>query len=311
MLHKINFTLVCFLCLSTTVSSKENRGFVRVDKVCVTVDNERPILLSEVKRKAETMESDYKAAQQELMEERAMRVAAGKMLKINLADIKETRNKHIRKIIESNKLTLEEFESRLKGPPLFMTLRQYEDDIDNQIIKGQFDASVASKVQISPREIEAEIAKRAASPAKFVVIFISIAPKKGLKKADALRLQFIRAKNIRQEILGLKDLNALQKNYSGQSDVSIVGPLDYEEDSLMDRYDLQLKKNPTSRVTEPFEDGGVVTMIVKEKVLQLDNQKTALEKVGNDLYNRAVQQGRNAVTKRTLANSSVEINCEW
>ena len=108
------------------------------------------------------------------------------------------------------------------------------------------------------------------------------------------------------------NLDALKRKYQAHKDVSFIGPLDYQEGAFQQKYDIQIKKDFAAKITDPFADEGVVTMIWKiEKNAASDNQKTALENVRKDLYRRAVQRGLEYFMQNILFKSSVEINCKW
>lgn len=305
------FFIFCFL-LASPAFLAEQRGFVLVDKVCATVDAERPILLSEVMRRSKEMSLTPKNALHELLRERALFVEAKKTILFNITQINEDRNKHIKKIMASNNLTLDKFEKILSAPPYSTTLSQYEYELDYQILKHRYEDYIRNSIDKPQKKIiQEEAARRAESAENIALVFISITAPKNTAKTNAIRLQFIKAKKIKQEIQSGQDLNEIKKKYSGQSDVSFVGPLEYTEGSLKDLYELQLKKNPSSKITEPFEDGGAVAMILKEKVVPADKQKTALEVVKDLYYKSAVQQRLDATTNNALATASVEINCDW
>jgi len=284
-------------------------SFTLVDKVCVTIGQERPILYSEVMKRARELGEDHKTAQRELIKERALIIYAKKQVTYNAPEIKKATQAHINKIIESNRLTRDRFEKILRSAPYNSSFSQYEYDTEYHLTKNQIDASIASTIAPTPGEVELELKKRKNTPKQFSIAFISISPTQSLKKADSLKLQFNKAKSIKEKISRMKNLDEIKKHYSGQSDVSIGDLMDYEEGTLIGHLDRQLKKNPSSRVTEPFEDDGAVTMIVKfEKKL---DKKTALENVRKDLYKRAVQQRLDSITNNTLASSPVAINCDW
>src|SRR5690606_30028849 len=112
--------------------------------------------------------------------------------------------------------------------------------------------------------------------------------------------------------LAKSSLESIKMKYKDQKDVKFNGPIDYEEGVLKSQYEAQLRKNPTSIITETYVDGVAVTMMLRiEKVLSPDMSKTALENVRNDLYKKAVRQRLDAVTKELLVNVPVVVNCTW
>lgn len=279
---------------------------ILVDKVCATLGSERPILYSDVKKRAEEFGETFEVALNTLIQERALMIAVKRLITYDAGAIKKAVNAHINKIIESNKLTPKRF-SEILREHYKTSLSQYEYDTEYHLNKSQLEASIASTIEITPKMVEAELARRKKTPQDFSIAFISVASKSS-GKGIPLTQQFARAKSIKEKISKIKNLDEIKKNFSGQSDISIGNLMDYEEGSLIPYYDQQLQKNPSSRVSEPFEDNGAVTMIVKfEKKL---DEKTALENVRNALYKRAGEQGLNAITNKILAELPVFNNCK-
>lgn len=309
MRNLINLLLI-FLLLDSQISFAKDETYTLVDKVCATVGQERPILLSEVLTRANNTGNAPKDAQRELIKERSLIIYAKKMVTYNAPRIKKEIEGHISGIIENNKLTKERFITILHGPPYNMSLGQFEYETSLHLHKNMVEASITSSIKdISPEEVEKELEKRKSSRDEFLISFITIKPDVGGEKKDSLSNQFEKAKKIREEIERMKNLDELKRKYAGHKDVSIGEPTDYEEGSLLPQYELQLKKNKSLKVTEPFSDNGAVTMIMKteKKVVE----KTALENVRNDLYKRSVQERLSGIIDNTLAQTPVSISCEW
>lgn len=299
--------------VDTPAKSKQEHSKV-VDKICAIVDSEQPILLSEVNRKAKESKMNEEQALKELLHERALRIY-GRQLKFSTTDTHKAAEDHIAKVMKENNLTAQQFDTILHGAPYFTTLKQYSYDTAFLILQSQIEASIASSIQITEKDLELAMKQqKEAQHKEFEVLFISILPtvsdsNKSLKGPTTS--QFNKANNIRMDFLAKSSLESIKMKYKDQKDVKFNGPIDYEEGVLKSQYEAQLKKNP-SIITEPFADGGAVTMILRiEKVLSPDMSKTALENVRNDLYKKAVRQRLDAVTKELLVNVPVVVNCTW
>ncbi len=298
-----------------THSEPEKKSYKLVDKICAVVDSEAPILLSEVEKKSKELSTSNSLALKELLHERALRIY-GRQLKFSSTDTHKAAEDHISTIMKNNNLTRQKFESILHGAPYFTTLKQYEEEIAFAILKNQIESSFANSIEITEQDIEnAHKQQNRATGKEAEVVFITILPTKSGNPNSSNKPttgQLIKANNIKSAFLDKKTLESVKMEYKDQKDVSFIGPVDYEEGALKLQYELELKKNPRALITEPFEDGRAVTMILRtERALSADMQKTALENVRNGLYEKAVRQRLDAVTKDILDNVPVEVNCAW
>lgn len=283
-----------------------------VNKICALSETE-PILMSEVLKRAKERGISPRLAQQELAQERGLWIYARQQLKISVPEIQKAATEHIKKVMENNKMSREAFETALLKPPYSTTFQQYENEIAYFMLKNQVENMLASAIQISDKEIRERY--NLDKLKDFQVLFISVLNNnKKLNRTTAINEQFKKANKIRTEFTDKKDVSHIKNTYKGQSDVSFYGPLDYREGILESKDEKQLKsnleKNPRMLISDPFEDGEAVTMIVKiEKAASEDNEQTGLEIARNELYKEEIQRRLDAVMKNTLA--SVEFYCEW
>lgn len=302
--------------VTETAPVQSKLGHFRVvDKICAIVDSEQPILLSEVTKKAKEAKMSEEEALKELLHERALRIY-GRQLKFSATDTHKAAEDHIAKVMKENNLTSQQFDAILHGTPYFTTLKQYSYDTAFLILQSQIEASIASSIQLTEKDVELALKQQKEVKNKdFEVLFISIVPTfsdNNVSQKRPTTSQFNKANNIRMDFLAKNSLESIEMKYKNQKDVKFNGPIDYEEGVLKSQYEAQLKKNPSAIITEPFADGGAVTMILRiEKVLSPDMSKTALENVRNDLYKKAVRQRLDAVTRELLVNVPVVVNCTW
>ena len=313
-MQKILILILIAQCTHRGLIADQPLIYTLVDQVCGVVESELPVLQSEVVKRAQERSISNYSAQRELLGERALWIYAKQQLKYNVPEIFKNAQEHTKKAMENNKLDKESFERILRGPPYFMTLQRYEYNTAFSILKNHIESSLASNIVISDKEVEQEYNRQRIDKQKeFAVIFVSVlssSPKALV--ANPPSPEFIKANAIKKEILSNNNPDAIKRKYKDHKGISFVGPLDYQEGALKQKYDIQIKKDPAAKITEPFEDGGMVTMIWKvEKTITSDNQKTALENVRKGLYTKAVHNRLEAVKNNTLAKSSVEINCEW
>ena len=300
--------------LSVEQTRLDQPAFRLINQVCAVVESQQPILQSDVEKRAKERSLSYFQAQTELIGERALWIYAEQQLKFNVPEIYKAAQEHIKKVMESNNLSKESFEEILMRPPYSMTFKQYERETAFLVLKNQLESSIASNLEISDKDVEAEYKRQDPNKYKeFEVVFISVLAPKNLNNLKTpLSTQFYKANQIKKEIMGNINLDGIKRKYKNHKDISFVGPLDYQEGAFQQKYDIQIKKDLAAKITDPFEDEGVVTMIWKiEKNAASDNQKTALENVRKDLYRRAVQRRLEDFMKNILVKSSVEINCEW
>lgn len=225
-----------------------------------------------------------------------------------MAAIKKSAEDHAKKIMESNNLKTDDFERILNNPPYNTTIKQFIEDTAFTILKSQLEAASASTIRVSDKEMAEAAAKNKGLYSSFDVVFISLVPKAGQTKEEALKYQFKRANEIRKEIIKIAKLDDIKRYYEKEKDVHIGEPIKYEPGTLLSLYEQELKKNNQARITEPFNDNGKVAMMLKIEVPK--SNETALENVRKELYNKAAQLDLRSKARETLANVPVVINCE-
>ncbi|MCA9507715.1 MAG: hypothetical protein KC505_04750 [Myxococcales bacterium] len=294
------------------IKSSDNNELI--DKICAIVDSEPPILLSDVNKKALELQLNPSEALQELLRDRALSIYA-RRLKFSTMDTHKAAEEHILKIMKENKLNRDQFDKILRGAPYFTTLQQYSYETAFLILKNQIEASIASSIQITDKDAKRALEQNKSQNKKVEVVFVSVLPGKqdNIKTKEVTATsQFSKANDIRKEFLSKKSLKSLKVKYEQDKDVRFSGAIEYEEGVLRTQYEAQLKSDPSTLITKPFVDGGAVVMIVRiEKLLSTDMSETALEKVRNDLYKKAVRQRLEAVTKEILVSVPVKVNCTW
>lgn len=290
-----------------TPPTESSHGFTLVDKVCVVVEGETPILLSEIKRRSQQNSISLANAEDELIQERLLWVYARSQLKYDITGVTKAADDHIKSVIENNRLTESRFEEILSHPPYSMTFRQYQKETQTAILENNVKQILANQISVTDEQVKAEVALHyQAAEQKFDVIFITVHPDAKLANASQrLNAQIKKANDIKNTISPSTSLNTLRKQYGHDASVSILDPIPYERGALEKTYDERLTKEPTKLVIGPFEEKQSVSLIwkIKRPVQKLD--ETALEKVRKELYDRLVMEKFKAVTGALRDSSTV------
>lgn len=289
---------------ASSASSPSN--FTLLDKVCVVVEGEEPILLSEIKKRAEQRGESFLVAERELIRDRMWWVYAKKQLKYDIASFYKTADEHIANVMKVNDLTKSQLEELLLGAPYFSTFRQFRFETATEYLKNSVRQTIMSQTTVTDDQLRSEAAQ------KFDVVFITVQPKQSPKSRatttsarSPLTREIEKANAIRRRIEAESNVNDIKKLYKGDEDVSIIGPLAYEKNVLKKAYDERLKSATTDHVIGPFEDDGSITMIWKVKKNTKNLDTTALEKLRKESYHNAVQEKFNSLTDALINSSTV------
>lgn len=276
------------------------RGYTLLDRICIEVEGEAPILESEIKKRAKSKEQTLNTPEEELINERLLWVLAKKQLKFSVAEIESSAYHHAEKVMKDNKLTKEQFNQVLMRPPYEMSFEQYLSETKYAILKNQVEANLASQVAVTDEEIGEYVNK--SHKEAFDVVFISVLPTK--KGKDEISSQLKKAKELSLQITATTSLDQLKKQFKGENNVVVVGPITYQKGSLKSLYDQQLARNKVL-VTEPFIDEGAATVIWKIKKSEQKLDENALEKVREDLYKAKVIKNFTATLEAVRGTSTV------
>lgn len=307
---KIYWLLIFWLCFclssETLKAASESQGFKVLDKICVLVEGEEPILLSEINKRVKVRGETFLDAELALTRERLLWVYAKKQLKYDVANIFRAADDHIEKVRKDNKLTAKKFEEVLMRLPYETTLRKFRIDTATDYLKNLVMQDIRSKIAISEEQLKEEATK------KFEVAFITISSKKTAQKSQrtpigGLSPEFRKANAIRSQIHLTTTVNDIKTLYGRDQDVSLVGPIAYEKDVLKKAYDERLTSDPSSLVIGPFYDDGSVTMIWKIKKTMKNLDETALEKLRKESYHSAVAEKFNSLTDALIKDSTVTV----
>jgi hypothetical protein len=284
-------------------ASDSAKGFTLLDKVCVVVEGEEPVLLSEITRRADQRGESFAVAQKELVRERLLWVYAKKQLKYDITNVFKATDEHINNVMTKNRLTNKQFEDVLMNPPYRTTFRQFRLETATEYLKNSVRQTLASQIAVTDDQVKSEMGKR------FDVVFITIQPKRSPAKGASARAvlsdEIKKANTIRGKIQPTTTVNDIKNLYGKDKDISIVGPIAYETDILKKDYDERLKSESSSSVIGPFEDDGSVTMIWKIKKSKKNLDETALEKLKKESYHNAVLEKFNAITDSLINSSTV------
>lgn len=268
--------------------------------------------LSDIHKRQAQKHLNFKTALDDLIQEQAVWLVAKTQLKIDLNQIKKAAEDHIAQIMRERKLTKEQLAEHLMQAPYFMTLSQFIHETQTTILQQHLLSTLASQVVVTDEQAQRELEKREALRAKkFDVVFITAESKTISHKktgTDLITSQFRTLKEIKAKILGHQSLAEIKRQYETDNAVTILGPYSYEKGTFNKEYDLQLVKSSHHVVTEPFKDGGSYTIIWKIPVAPQNLDKTALEKVIKELYDRAVMEKDRAVKDAVINSSTVVIN---
>lgn len=314
MLGKSFMTIYSLLICAFIFSFSAIGRFNVVDQICAIVGQEPPILKSDVKKRAQEGGLNDAQAQKSLVRDRLLAIY-GKSSKFSALDAHKAAEDHISKIMKDNHLSREQFARVLLNPPYLTTLKQFAEDTAFLILKNQIEASIASSITVSDGDIQEALAREMAHKKEYEIYFISILSTDNLtlkKSPTATNAEFNKAKLIKSQLLAKNTIKHLKNKYKDDKQVKFNGPIDYEPGILKPEYDKKIKENESSLITDPFLDGRIVTLIVRqEKSLSKGKRENVLENVRNELYKRAVQQRLDAMIEEMLNTVPVELNCRW
>lgn len=313
---KQNIFLIYFCCnllmsqlFAVTPSVSNKGGFQLLDKICVIVEGERPVLLSEIKKRQDSMGISFIESQNELVRQRLLWIYAKKQLKYDIKAIYKATDEHIEKVMASNKLNKDKFSKILMQPPYLTTFKQFRDDTATAILESNVRQAISSQISVNDEQVQEEVARlKADSSQVFDIVFISITTKKSTRLnngPDSLNPEFKKANDIRLKLTPTSTLNDIKKLYGDNSNISIIGPIAYEKGALKKAYEDRLKSNPANMVIGPFADDGSVTIMWKIKRLHQKLDRTGLEKVRKELYDRKVMEKFKAITDTLMDSSTV------
>ncbi len=290
---------------ATTTTVAPEKSFVLLDKVCVLVEGEEPVLLSEINRRVEQKHVSFPVAQKELMRERLLWVYAKKQLKYDVASVYKATDDHLARVMAKNHLNRSQFDEVLMAPPYSTSYRQFRLDIATDYLKNSVMQNLGNQIALSDEQLKLDAAK------KYDVIFVTIHPKQNGKATllptagTTLSAEFKKANEIRGKIQPTTNVNDIKTLYGKDEDISIIGPIAYEKDVLKKSYDERLKSESSEIVIGPFEDDGSVTMIWKIKKTKKNLDETALEKLRKESYHDAVLEKFNNLTDALINSSTV------
>lgn len=312
MKHRILVQMVFvafFFSLINEANAEEmtDQDYQLVDKVCAVVEGEPPILLSEIITLTKNTNAGFDDAMNELIRDRLMWIYAKKHPEYSISQVKSAAKEHIAKVVEDNHLTREKFKQILASPPYLMSFRQYQRQTEEKILQNHMRSQLASKISIGDDQVREAWAKQQEQRAKkFDVAFITIKPSPiNNKTKDALTIQKNLVNEIHAKIESGQDLYEIKKEYIDRDNISIGDPISYARGTLKKEYEKHLLLSPTARVTKPFEEGGVVVMIVRLKKKRELLDETTLEKVRKELYEKAVMEKFQAITDALKTNTTV------
>jgi hypothetical protein len=306
----------CFIFCAQLASEKAvKKGFTLLDEVCIVIEGEPPVLKSHIAHRAHRKEISFKAAENELLQEKLMWVYAKKnQVKYNTVDIFKATDDHIKQVMEDNKLTKEKFTEVLMGRPYLTTFSQFRLDTATAMLENRIKSLIASQITISDIDVKEEVTKaKLATENQYDIVFISIGPEKIFKKHEKfenknrLIAQIEKANKIRAQITPHTSLDEVKTRYGGE--IVIEGPIAYEKGALKHNYEEQLKSGSSQIVTKPFSDNGMITMIWKIKKShheKLDDD-ALLEKVRKKLYAAAVEEQFNKLTSGVMDHSTAVV----
>lgn len=284
-------------------------SFTLLNAICVDVEGEAPILLSDIEKRAQQKNINFNEAQTELTRERLLWVIAKKQLKYDLSQINQAADEHLKKIMENLKISKEKFAELLMAAPYLTTPKQFQMETSSAILENNFKATLASQISITDEQVKQHIARRHTdAPDQFDVVFVSVMPDMSSKaKMPHLNAQLKKANEIKAKIKAKASLDTVKKSYEQDKTVSIIGPLAYEKGGLNQTYERELAKSSHAAVTEPFRDEGSVSMIWKMNVSTKLLGSSSLEKVRKELYDKAVMEKYQAITDAMMNSSTVVV----
>lgn len=277
--------------LADTQNDLAARGFSILDRICVEVEGETPILKSEIDRRASQKSVSFFEAQNEFINERLLWVYAKKQMKYSITDVFNAAKSHAEKVQKDNKLTKEQFKQVLARKPYEISYDQYLRDTSYAMLENLVKSTMASQVTVSDAELEQQDG----------IVFISLVPKKTAKAKPNDEL--LKIKKIGLEITQKTSLDDLKEKQKKHNDFLILGP--FQKDELDKSYNERLAK--TALISEPFWDNGAATVIWKVKKTNKKLDAYALEKVRKELYEGKVIKNFTAALEAVKGNSTLTI----
>lgn len=296
--------LIAYPLMADIEAELKKRGFSLLDQICVQVENESPILKSEIERRSKQKGLGFFEAQDELIKERLLWVMAKKQLKYSASEIESSARSHAEKVVKDNKLNKAQFVEILMGPPYEMSYEQYVRETAYAILENHVKSSLYSQVSISDTKLKDQLKKlEDEQKQSFDIVFISALPAK--QPGDqSLNRQIKMLKEISAQINFSTSLEQLKRKFKDKK-VIFIGPIAYQEGTLKKEYDKVLAKAQSSLVTEPFQDDSAATVIWKIKKPKEKLDENALEKVRKELYEREVIKNLSAAIEAVKNISTV------
>lgn len=290
-------------------------SFKLIDRVCIVIEGQDPIYLSQIQTRAKTKGISFVDAQKELEREKRMWAYAKKQLKYNTADIFKQADEHIKKIRENNKLSEEDFLKALQTH-YHVSLKEYRHEVATAILENVMKSAIASQITISETEINEEVKRLIREAEVLNLVIIKIADEKKPTFVDkrsnnkSLSDQIIKANKIRSEINSNTSLKEIRKRYEGGRDISIGEPIVYKKGDKIKGYEDKIASLEPGMVSPPFVDGNAVTLIwmIRKRSKETVDEGALIEKAKKTLYDAAVEKQFNTVRTPMMDSSTAIIN---
>lgn len=303
-LSKARIYFLSFFLLSFVARTE----FVLLDRICVEIEGEPPILLSEIKRRAEQKGISIQDAQKDLIREQSLWIDAKKRINYDISQINKAADDHVKKVMADLKLSFDQFADLLMKPPYTMSVRQFKRETATLMLQNSFKATLASQIVVTDEQVVDEIKRRNENKQnQFDVVIIRILPQGVDARKNSVDSRFKKANEIRNKILSHLSLTELNESVKGQKNIVVMGPFGYEKGSLKSSYENHLAKNHEKLVSVPFVDNDEVILIWKIRPTSLNLNETALEKVRKELYEDLVMEKYQTVTEAMVNSSAVEL----
>lgn len=306
------FIVSSFVCLCPAFAGlylpSNQDGFFLVDRLCVEVEGEPPILLSDITKRSSQKNMSFAEAKKDLTRETVLWVVAKTQLKFDLNQINKAADEHLKKVMDNLKISRAKFADILKESPYLTTPKRFQREVATSILKEHYISTVAKQTMVGDTEVSERVLKiKAGLTDDFDVVFIRISPGRGLK--DSKR-QLKEARAIKAKIKNGISLEALKQSNRNQEHIFINGPQVYEKGTLKTSYEEHLALAKNNDVTEPFKDGEDLIILWKLKSIPKVFDETALEKVRKELYEKMVMEKYQSVTDEMMNSSAVvDKNC--
>lgn len=306
------FVVSSFVCFCPAIAGSalqsNQEGFSLVDRICVEVEGEPPILLSDIHKRSSQKNISFTEAKKELTRETVLWVVARTKLKFDVHQINKAADDHLKKVMDNLKISLEKFADLLKESPYLTTPKRFQHEVATSILKEHYTGTVLKQITVGDVEVFEQVAKiKAGLTDQFDVVFLRVAPTHGLEDP---KQQLKEARAIQTRIKNRISLETLKNAYKNRENISINGPQAYEKGTLKNSYEEHLSLAKNSDVTEPFKDGADLIVLWKIKSIPKVFDETALEKVRKELYEKAVMEKYQSVTDEMMNSSAVvDKNC--